>query len=95
MTNMNPREYGDDLFTITIRSADTINIENELVRAISAKNSNGPFDILPLHADCISVIEEELVLYPKETEKRNILIHKGVLRVEKGNVYIFLDTLTK
>jgi len=92
---MDPREYGQDLFTITIRSADTIYTENEYTRAVSAKNRNGSFDILPLHADCISVIEEEVILYPKDQEKKYIPIHKGVLRVEKGNVFIFLDTLTK
>ncbi len=92
---MDPKEYTDQVYTVTIRSTETVYEQDLPVSAVSSKNVNGPFDVLPLHADCISIVEDYLAYYPQKGERKLINIHKGVLRVENGNVYIFLDTLTK
>lgn len=91
---MDPKEYTNDLFTVTIQSADTVYVENESVRALSSRNINGVFDILPHHGDCIAVIEEFLTLHKQEGVAKTMQIHKGIIHIEKGNAYIFLDSLT-
>ena len=59
------------------------------VKAVSSKNSLGNFDILPSHANFISLIFGTLTLhFPKE--KITYQFERGVLEVSEDKVRIFL-----
>lgn len=60
------------------------------VHTVSSVNSIGPFDILPLHANMVTTIQEKIIVQPTSGGQKNIPIKNGLLRVTKNNVEIFL-----
>ena len=50
------------------------------VKALSAFNAKGPFDVLPGHANLISLIHNGLVIHKNERERQTIAYQKGVLK---------------
>lgn len=59
------------------------------VKAISSKNRLGNFDILPGHANFISLILNALTLHTPD-KKINYQFTRGVLEVNENKVKIFL-----
>lgn len=62
--------------------------------AVSSKNSKGPFDILPYHANFITVVENEpIFIRPnKKVKKNQILTFKfplAVISVKENQVNIY------
>lgn len=58
--------------------------------SISSKNKFGNFDILPEHANFITLILDELILITPKGEKLNYKFKRGVLEVTENKVNIFL-----
>lgn len=68
--------------------------------AVSSKNSKGVFDILPQHANFITVIENELILVRlnKNTPKKDVLTFKypiAVISVSDNNVNIYTYNISQ
>ena len=59
-------------------------------KAISSENKVGEFDILPEHANFISLIFNTLTIHTQEGEK-TYEFSRGVLEVTEGKVRIFLE----
>jgi F0F1-type ATP synthase epsilon subunit len=55
-------------------------------------NDNGVFDILPMHANFISLINSYILLNKGTRDEKKYVINKGVLRVKENNVDGFLET---
>jgi len=62
--------------------------------AISSVNTNGPFDILPLHANFICMIQDSVTIYETQKKIRKIPLERGILKVFENNVTIFLGIET-
>ena len=60
-------------------------------RAVSAQNRIGKFDILPGHANLISVIYNNLILYTLEKKTDVYLFEKGIVEVSGNQVRFFLE----
>ncbi len=59
--------------------------------SVSSLNDTGPFDILPLHTNFISLIKEQVVLRLPDGSKREFSLSDiGLLRNRSNNVTIFL-----
>lgn len=59
------------------------------VKAISSKNRLGNFDVLPEHANFISLIFDNLVIHAPD-KKINYQFERGILEVSSNKVKIFL-----
>lgn len=62
--------------------------------SISSLNNKGKFDILPLHANFISIISKSLLIQDKSGQKKELNIDNGIIKVLRDKVYIFLGIQT-
>ena len=58
--------------------------------SISAENIIGPFDILPKHANLISLIQNQIVIRTLDGKEFKYQFRNGVLEVVENNVKVFL-----
>jgi F0F1-type ATP synthase epsilon subunit len=58
--------------------------------ALSAINETGKFDILPEHANFISMIKEKLMLRPDKKHVQEIKLDQGVLMCRNNKVNVFI-----
>lgn len=61
--------------------------------ALSSYNAKGSFDVLPLHANFISLISQSVTLHLGERFKKEIPIESGILVVRENNVAVYLGVL--
>lgn len=80
--------------TIKIRDAETIIFEGETDR-ISSFNEVGRFDVFPMHANFISIINQELTIYNKNQKVKEVKIEQAILKVKQdvANIFIGIETL--
>lgn len=81
------------LITIKVRDTQKIIFEGEVDR-ISSYNEVGPFDIYPMHANFISIINKILALYRNGEKIIDIKLEKAVMKVKKDVVKVFLGIET-
>lgn len=64
------------------------------VESISSVNDEGPFDILPSHANFISIIKDKLVLNLGSEEKKEISLVSGVVKhfEDKTKIYLGVES---
>jgi F0F1-type ATP synthase epsilon subunit len=79
----------DAFLKVVIKHKDNTATEEE-VAAISSFNENGPFDILPMHENFISVIKDKLVLHKKDGSSKEVALERGVLKIFKNEIDIYL-----
>lgn len=65
-------------------------ISNTDVRMISGVNEKGNFDILPLHSNFISLIEQRIVMVRMDGTKEEIVVNNGILRCIENRVEIYI-----
>lgn len=56
---------------------------------VSSINTQGPFDILPFHANFISIIENHPVRVNTGREVKEYAFERSVIYVHSNNVYIY------
>lgn len=78
---------------VKVRNREKTIFEGE-VKAVSSENDKGVFDVLPRHANFISIIKNRIVLHGQRREKRKIQIKSGILKVWENQVSIYLDILS-
>ena len=64
-----------------------------VAEALSSYNTKGPFDVLPLHTNFISLISRSVTLHLGERLKKEIPVASGVLVVRENNVEVYLGVL--
>lgn len=57
--------------------------------SLSAVNESGPFDILRLHANFITFIENKPIKIKTGTDNKEYTFERAVLYVHSNNVYIY------
>ena len=60
------------------------------VERISSFNEVGRFDVYPMHANFISIIQQELTLYHNKEKIKELKVEQAVMKVKKDEVHIFL-----
>ena len=76
-------------FKVKIRDTENIVFEGEVER-ISSYNEVGPFDIYPMHANFISIVRQELVLYNNNKKVKELKFEQAVMKVKQDSANIFL-----
>jgi F0F1-type ATP synthase epsilon subunit len=80
----------DSILTVVIRNKDKVLYSGQ-VYAVTAINDRGPFDILAEHESFISLIKDKVTIHTTSTEKKEIQIENGIVRVYKDKVYIYVN----
>lgn len=91
--NLLARIKSRDLLSLTVRSRDKILFQGE-VKAVSSENEAGVFDVLPQHANFISIIKNNLVILEPNSQKRTFELKIGLLKVWENEAYVYLDILS-
>src|SRR4029079_17746552 len=78
---------------VKIRDTENVIFEGEVDR-ISSFNEVGPFDVYPMHANFISIIQKELSLYQKHEKIKEVKLEQAIMKVKKDIVHIFLGIET-
>ena len=60
------------------------------VKAVSSFNQKGPFDVLPGHANFISLIQDSLVIHKNDRERLRLAFQTGVLKASENRVFIYI-----
>lgn len=79
----------EKLLKVSITDAEKIIFDGDADR-ISSFNEVGPFDIYPMHANFISILQKEITLYHQGKIIKQMKIEKAILKVKQDIVKIFL-----
>ena len=74
---------------VTVRNREQIVYEGTAY-ALSSKNAVGVFDVLPLHANFITLLNQTLLIHEVGGTKKELIAENGILRVVKNQIEIFL-----
>jgi F0F1-type ATP synthase epsilon subunit len=83
----------DKYLNARVRDAQKVIFEGQVDR-ISSFNEVGPFDIYPMHANFISIIQKGMTLYKDGKVIKEIEFEKAVMKVKKDTAKIFLGIET-
>ena len=61
-----------------------------VANSISAENNLGPFDVLPKHANLISLIQNQIIVRTLDGKEFKYQFRNGVLEVIENSVKVFL-----
>ncbi len=77
-------------FKVSINSPDKL-IWEGMAESVSSKNSDGPFDILPEHANFITMIQGDSITVRLLDKERVFKYNNAVLSVYNNNVTIYTE----
>ena len=80
---------GSGLINVTVKSREKTLFKGQVV-SISSSNGKGVFDILPLHANFITLISQQVRLTMSDGSSRELAVSNAVLRASENSVEIFL-----
>jgi F0F1-type ATP synthase epsilon subunit len=84
----------NDKITVEIKNSEAIIFSGE-AKSLSSINEDGPFDILPFHANFFSIIKEKIMIINQDDKKTEIPINdKGIMRVMENKISVFLGIET-
>ena len=78
-----------DNLTLFVRDREKVLFDGA-VKTVSSLNKKGKFDILPKHANFISLVGQMLTIELPEGGKREIPVDNGILRVVRNKVEVYL-----
>ena len=78
------------ILTVVVRNKDKVLYSGQAY-AVTSLNDQGPFDILAGHENFISLIKTNLTIHTTPTEKKEIQIENGILRVYRDKVYAYVN----
>ncbi len=68
---------------------------NDEVKSVTSRNDTGVFDVLPEHANFISLITSPLILRKLDGQKQEIPFSNGIIKVKDNAVYCYIDLISK
>lgn len=74
---------------VVVRTTEDIAFEGESDR-VSSFNEVGRFDIYPMHANFISILNKEITLYLRHEKVKEMKIEQAVMKVKDDVIHIFL-----
>lgn len=81
----------EETLSLTIRTREKI-IYKGRIKSLSSLNESGKFDVLPKHANFISLIKDYLIIKEAGGDTRRLALDSGVIRVLKDSIDVFLET---
>lgn len=60
------------------------------VKSISSVNKKGPFDVLPVHANFITIIRQKLTLHKLDGTNQEMYLDNGVMKVRENQIEVYL-----
>jgi F0F1-type ATP synthase epsilon subunit len=76
-------------FKLTIQNTDETLFEGSVDR-ITSYNEIGRFDIYPMHANFISILNRELTAYNNHKRVKELKFEQAIMKVKQDVVNIFL-----
>ena len=80
----------EDTFRVTIRTPDSVVFQGR-AKSISSRNNAGAFDILPEHANMITLIENQPIQIVTDAGTRKFTFEKAVIAVKDNSVSIYAN----
>lgn len=77
-------------FHLVIRNRQEVMLDDQ-VSAVTSVNGKGRFDVLPNHANFISLIERYVIIHRPNKPDETMKITGGLIQVELGETKIYLD----
>jgi F0F1-type ATP synthase epsilon subunit len=74
---------------VIVRNTEDVLFDGPVDR-ISSFNEVGRFDVFPMHANFISIIQKELALYNDHKLVKEMKLEKAIMKVKQDEVNIFL-----
>lgn len=81
---MNPKLY------VVISSPERVEWEGE-ADAVSSENSIGTFDILPGHANFVTMIEKKPIVIRRRDGRKEYTFNASVIYVRSNNVTVYVN----
>lgn len=83
------------LLFITIRSQEQL-LFQDYAKALTSQNDKGIFDILPKHANFISLIKSFVRVHKRDGTSQDFTIEDGLLKIadDKVNIYLGIGNRT-
>lgn len=78
---------------VTIKSPQALVYQGKAV-AVTLKNDKGDLDILPYHANFISLITEMVIIYETKDSQKRFPIEEGIVKIFEDTVEIFIGIKT-
>jgi len=75
--------------TVTVRNRERLLFEGKAL-ALSSYDDAGPFDVLPLHTNFISVVKNMLTIIKEDGSRVELPVERGVLKVSSNRVEIYM-----
>jgi F0F1-type ATP synthase epsilon subunit len=75
---------------VSVRSKKKTYFKGNAV-SITSLNDKGEFDILPGHANFISLISKYVVIDKDQKSEQKFVVSNGILRVKENTVEVFLE----
>ena len=63
------------------------------VEAVSSLNDKGPFDVLPQHANFITLIKKFVTMHLPDKQEKRMELESGILKVRDNRVEVYLGIL--
>lgn len=81
-------EYKKQLHVL-VQDHDNV-LFKDWAQSVSSVNELGPFDVLPLHSNFISLIQKNVSIHKIDGNHKQIVIEYALMRVYENTVMIFL-----
>lgn len=79
---------------VVVRKRDKLVYKGQ-AEAVSSVNLKGPFDILPEHANFITVIKDFIIVHKLDKTQEKYDLKNGVLYSADNTITVYLDILTE
>jgi len=79
-----------DLLKVRINSPEKVIWEGEAA-SVSSVNTDGPFDILPMHANFITILEKREIIVRSPSGEKKYTFDASVIYTHSNNVYIYTN----
>lgn len=79
-----------DLLKVRINSPAKVIWEGD-ADSVSSENSQGPFDILPLHTNFLSFIEDKPIIIRHKGDNQTYKFKNSVIFAKQNKVYIYTN----
>ena len=86
---MKPSKSELKKLTLSVRSRARVIYEGQVL-SVSSVNAVGKFDVLGLHANFISLIDNNLIVKELNGSEKVIPIDMGVMRVNRNKVEVYI-----
>lgn len=81
------------LLTVVVKSPKRTEFSGS-ANAVTSYNLKGKFDVLPFHANFISVIEKMVIIHQKDKPDVTIGVDKGIMKVTRDTVTVLIGVQT-